>query len=375
MKLRRYDLYHVRPRFLLLRIETDEGLHGWGEPTLEGHCRPVEAAVRQMLDLIRHEDLRRIEHLWQRMYRSGFYRGGPVLCSAISGIEQALWDILGKSLNVPVYQLLGGRVRDRIRMYAQVGGMRPRVLLERYRRRRAMGFTTFKFGPWRRIAIVDSPSVIDKAVELLSMLKEEAAKEPGVEIDFALDGHGRLSPAMAIRFARALEPLSPLFLEEPCLPENVDTMVTVARSTTIPIATGERLYTRWGYREVLEKQAAAVLQPDLSHVGGILEARKVAAMAEVYYAAVAPHCPLSAVSLAACLQLAACTPNFLIQEHVSLGENLLTEPIVVKDGYADVPTKPGLGIDVDMEKLKALQYDGAWRTPELSHPDGAVADW
>ncbi len=371
MRIARHQLYHIRPRYLLLTLETDTGLIGWGEPTLEGQTQAVAAAVESLLRLIADEDPRRIEHLWQRMYRGGFYRGGPVLCSAISGIEQALWDILGKSLNVPVYQLLGGAVRDRIRIYGQIGSATPEAALEHYRKRRAEGLTAFKFGPWQAIKPVDSPAVVEQAVAVVEALRNEA----GSSIDLALDAHGRLSPAMAIRFARALEPYHPLFLEEPCLPENIDTMVTVARSTSIPIATGERLFTKWGYRQVLEKQAAAILQPDLSHMGGIFEARKVAAMAEVYYASVAPHCPLSAVSLAACLQLDACTPNFLMQEHISLGEDLLVEPFVIRDGYVDLPTGPGLGIDVDEGKLAALIYDGAWQTPELRHEDGSVADW
>ena len=371
MKIESYRLYHVRPRFLLLRIETDTGLHGWGEPTLEGHTPIVAAAVDRMMGLIRDEDPRRIEHLWQRMYRSGFYRGGPVLCSAISGIEQALWDILGKSLNVPVYQLLGGRVRDRIRVYGQMRGRRPEIILERFRRLRARGITMVKFSPWRAVNMIDAPAVVDRVTRIVAAVREEA----GPDIEIALDAHGRLTPAMSIQFAKALEPYRLAFLEEPCLPENVDALVTVARSTTIPIATGERLFTKWGYREVLEKQAAAIIQPDLSHVGGIFEARKIAAMAETYYATVAPHCPLSAVSLAACLQLAACTPNFLAQEQLTLGENLLTEPFVIKEGHVDVPTKPGLGIEVDEEKLAAITNEGSWRTPELRHKDGSVADW
>lgn len=371
MKIKHYEQYFVKPRFLLLRIETDSGLYGWGEPTLEGHTTVVAGAVDEMMRLIMGQDPRRIEHLWQKMYRAGFYRGGPILCSAISGIEQALWDILGKSLGAPVWQLLGGRVRDKVRMYAQLSGGRPEIVLERFRRERAKGFTAFKCGPWRAVNIVDAPAKIDRAVAVMAALREAA----GNKVEIALDAHGRLSPAMAIQFARALEPYRPMFIEEPCLPENVDTMVTVARSTCIPIATGERLFTKWGYRQVLEKQAASVIQPDLSHTGGIFEARKIAAMAEVYYAAIAPHCPLSSVSLAACLQLAACTPNFIVQEQKSLGEDLLVEPFKLTEGYIDVPTNPGLGIDVDMNKLAALQYDGRWRTPQLEHRDGSVADW
>lgn len=371
MKIHRITTYPVKPRYLLVKLETDSGLAGWGEATLEGRSRTVAAAVGELSERIGGEDPRRIEHLWQRMYRAGFYRGGPVFCSAISGIEQALWDILGKSLGVPVYQLLGGAARDRIRLYCQIPCETVEQALDAMRQRRAEGFTAFKLSPWRAINIVDHPAKIDRAVATVAALREAG----GAEIEIALDAHGRMSPAMAIQFARALEPYRPMFLEEPCLPENVDTMVRVARSTSIPIATGERLFTKWGYREVLEKQAAAILQPDPSHCGGIFEARKIAAMAEVYYAAVAPHCPLSAVALAACVQLAACTPNFLIQEHVTLGEDLLVRPFAPKGGYVDLPTAPGLGIEVDERKLAALAYDGAWQTPELRQDDGGVADW
>jgi galactonate dehydratase len=371
MKIRSFELFHVQPRFLLLKIETDTGLIGWGEPTLEGRSRSVAVAVAELMEMLVGEDPRQIEHHWQRMYRGGFYRAGAVLYSAMSGIEMALWDILGKSLNAPVWQLLGGKVRDRVRMYGQIHADSPGGYVEQYRRRRAEGLTAFKLGPWGATRIVDSPAVVEYAVACLEALRKDA----GSDIEFALDAHGRLSPAMAIRMAKALEPFHPMFLEEPCLPENVDTMVTVARSTSIPIASGERLFTRWGFRELIEKQAAAVIQPDLSHTGGILESRKIAAMAEVYYAACAPHCPLSAVSLAACLQLDACLPNFLVQEHVTLGEDILVEPFVIEDGYIEVTCKPGLGIEVDEKKARALSYDGAWHTPELRHGDGSIADW
>lgn len=371
MRIASYKLFHIQPRYLLLRLETDGGLVGWGEPTLEGRARTVATAIGELFEVIRGEDPRRIEHLWQLMYRTGFYRGGPILCSAISGIEQALWDLRGKSLGVPAHELLGGRVRDRIRVYRGLPSDSAEAALREMRVLRAKGVSAFKLVPWRATKAVDHPAVIDRAVEIVAALREEG----GSEIDIALDGHGRLSPAMAIQLARALEPYRPMFLEEPCLPENVDAMVRVARSTPIPIATGERLFTKWAYREYIEKQAAAVFQPDLSHCGGVFEARKIAAMAEVYYAGVAPHCPLSGVSLAACVQLAACTPNFLIQEFVTLGDEALVEPFVIEDGHIAIPCKPGLGIEVDEAKLAANAFDGAWQTPMLWHDDGAVADW
>lgn len=371
MKITSYNLYAIRPRNLLVRIETDKGICGWGEATLEGYVPTVAAAVDQLMTMIAGEDPRRIEHLWQRMYRGGFYRGGAVLCSAISGIEQALWDILGKSLNVPVHALFGGAVRDRIAVYGQILSGTPEQAVAQYQQRRQEGLTAFKLLPWEQVRIVDAPAVVQRAAETIRALREEA----GSAVQFAVDGHGRLSPATAVQIAATLEPYELMFFEEPCLPENVDAMVTIARATRIPIATGERLCTRWAFREVLEKQAAAIVQPDPSHVGGIWETRKIAAMAEVYYAAVAPHCPLSAVALAACLQVDACTPNFLMQEFVSLGEDLLVKPFVVKDGHIDVPTSPGLGIEIDEAKLAALRFDGKWATPELRHADGSVADW
>jgi galactonate dehydratase len=371
MKLAEFDLIHVRPRYLLLKIVTDQGLVGWGEPTLEGRARTVATAVAELLELIRGEDLRRIEHLVQRMHRSGFYRGGPVLCSAISGIEQALWDVLGKSLGVPVWQLLGGPVRDRIHVYRQVRGKTIDESVASAQSWVEAGYDTLKMSIFEAVQPVDSPRVIEEGVAWVAAVREAV----GADVALAVDAHGRLSPAMAIRAAEAMERYEILFLEEPCLPENVEALAHVASSTSIPVATGERLYTRFGFRPVLEQQAAALVQPDLSHCGGIFEGRKIAAMAEAYYVGMAPHCPLSVVSLAACLQLAACTPNFVIQECLTLGQELLVEPLAVVDSHIAVPSGPGLGIAVDEQKVAALRYAGDWQTPEFRHSDGSVADW
>ena len=233
------------------------------------------------------------------------------------------------------------------------------------------GFTIFKTGITGPLNIIDTPAKVEEEVRKIAGIREAL----GNEIDLGIDFHGRCSPAMSIRLARALEPYHPVFIEEPVLPENVDALVTVARSTTIPVATGERLFTRWGFRDVLEKQAAAILQPDISHAGGIFETRKIAAMAECYFVAIAPHCPLGPIALAACLQLDACIPNFLAQEHVTLGEGYLKEPFQVQAGYIKVPTKPGLGIELDEEALADKINDGDWETPQFRLPDGAVADW
>ncbi len=371
MKITRLETLYVKPRWVFLKAHTDSGLIGLGEPIVEGWSHTVAAAVQEMGRYLIGQDPMRIEHHWQAIYRGGFYRGGPVLTSALSGIEQALWDIKGKALGVPVYELLGGAVRDRIRMYRGFGGETPAEYANAARALRQQGFTAMKTSLSGPLQIVEKPRVIEEVVAIMAAVRDAV----GPDVDVAVDFHGRVSPALAVRLCQALEPYHPLFVEEPCLPENVDAMVTIARSTSIPIATGERLFTKWGFREVLEKQAARIVQPDLSHAGGILECKKIAAMAEVYYAAVAPHCPLGPIALAACLQLDACTPNFLCQEHTTLGEGYLREPFVLQDGYVTLPTGPGLGIALDEEAVEAKLYDGSWETPRLWHADGSVADW
>ena len=383
MKITKLETFHVRPRWLFLKIHTDEGLVGYGEPVLEGRARTVETAVNELASYLIGKDPLRIEHHWQAMYRGSFYRGGPVLMSAISGIEQALWDIKGKYYQMPIYEMLGGACRDKIRMYGHLKtvaierGNTIVQMVEVARQRKAEGFTAAKYSIIPPIQPIDTLAALDSHVERFAAVREALGKE----VDLAIDFHGRVSPAMAIRLAQALEPYYPMFIEEPCLPENVDTMVKIATSTTIPIAAGERLFTRWGFREYLEKQAVAVVQPDLCHVGGIFEARKLAAMAEVYYVTVAPHNPLGPISLAACLQLDACIPNFLLQEHPGmpekwdLGVGYLKQPFVIENGSIALPKGPGLGIELDEAFLQAQSYDGAWDTPRLYHEDGSVADW
>ena len=371
MKITKLETIFVRSRWLFLKVHTDEGIVGWGEPVVEGRSQTVAAAVHEIGRYLIGQDPRRIEHHWQAIYRGQFYRGEPMLCSALSGIEQALWDITGKWLGQPVYQLLGGAVRDRIRVYGWVGGESYGDYIESARVSVQAGFTALKTGVEGPLRIVDTPGRVEAAVQRFADLRGVV----GPNVDIGIDFHGRVSPALAVRLAAALEPYHPFFIEEPVLPENVDAMVTVARSTTIPIATGERLFTKWGFREVLEKQAAVILQPDLSHAGGILECKKIAAMAECYYAAIAPHCPLGPIALAACLQLDACIPNFLVQEHVTLGDGYLKTPFRISDGHIDLPTGPGLGIEIDEAALADKLYDGSWETPRLWHDDGSVADW
>ena len=384
MKITDLKMIHIRPRWMFLKIETDEGIVGWGEPVVEGRARTVETAVNELRPILIGADPLKIEHLWQTMYRGTFYRGGPVLCSAISGIEMALWDIKGKYYNMPVYEMLGGSCRDKIRMYGHLkptghpGEFPIPDMLAITDKRLEEGFTVMKYSIIPPIKPIDNMEMVDKVVERFAAVRERVGKK----VDIAIDFHGRVSPAMSIRLLQALEPYYPLFVEEPVLPENVDEMVRVSRSTTIPIAAGERLFTKWGFRELIEKQAVSVVQPDLCHCGGIFEARKIAAMAETYYMQIAPHNPLGPISLAACLQLDATVPNLLAQEHpgmpdhADLGVGLLKDPFKVEsDGCIRIPNGPGLGIEVDEEALEAYRFDGTWDTPRLLYDDNSVADW
>jgi galactonate dehydratase len=368
LRITRLETFLVKPRWLFLKVHTDEGIVGLGEPILEGRARTCVAAVEEIAPYLIGKDPRNVVHHWQAIYRHAFYRGGPIMTSALSGIEQALWDIKGKALGVPVYEMLGGPTRDRIRVYAHVGN-RP----ERLKERKAEGFTAFKTGVHNvtRSGVVASPRFIEEAADAFGALREAGGKDADIGIDF----HGAVSPQNAKLLIKELEPYQPLFIEEPVAAQNVDVMAEIARGTHLPIATGERLFTKWAFREVLEKGAASILQPDLCHAGGIMEARLIAGMAEAYYAAMAPHNPLGPISLAAGLQLAASIPNFLCQEQVSLGEGYLKEPFRVEGGHVPLPTGPGLGIELDEDAL-ADKLDHDWRNRETyDENDGSVVDW
>jgi galactonate dehydratase len=313
------------------------------------------------------KDPRQVVHHWQAIYRHAFYRGGPILTSVLSGIDTALWDIKGKALGVPIYELLGGPTRNRIRVYAHAGTP------ERLKEQLARGFTAFKTGPAKRrpARYVETPGAVQYAVEKFAELRKIA----GNEVDIAIDFHGAISPATAKLLIKGLEPYQPMFIEEPCQAQNHDIMAEIARGTHLPIATGERVFTKWGFREVLEKKAATILQPDLCHAGGITEVRLIAGMAEAYYATIAPHNPLGPISLAAGVQMSASIPNFLCQEQVSLGEGYLKKPFTVRDGYLDLPTGPGLGIELDEEAL-ADKIGHDWKNrEEYDADDGSVVDW
>jgi galactonate dehydratase len=368
--------------WIFVKVETDDGLIGWGEASLEWKTRAVAGAIADFEPFVVGVDPRRIEHLVQTMSRQPFFRGGIVASSALSGIEQACWDILGKSLNVPVYQLLGGAVRDRVRMYDHLGGGEmkalylddePQVMAERARESMAAGYTAVKVLAVPRTLPVDGPIPIKRAVATMAAIREAV----GEAVDIMVDFHGRTTPAMGIAYADALAPYRPLFIEEPALPENIDALAQVARATKIPVATGERLVSRFQFRELLERQACAVIQPDLCHCGGIWEARKIAAMAEAYYVSVAPHNPLGPIATAACIHFALATPNFLIQEAIRSDvpwRDEVVAPPRITDGYALPPAGPGWGAIVD-EAVAARHPFAQEDLLRYWHADGSVADW
>ncbi len=377
------QLFKLPPRWLFLKMITSDSIVGWGEPIVEGKADTVAAAVREMGDVIIGKDPANIEDIYQTLYRGSFYRGGPILMSAISGIEQALWDIKGKRLGVPVYELLGGAVRDKMQVYSWVGGDEPSELIEAVGRRREMGFNHVKMNAVGKVGWLETPEQIDTIVQKISQIRDEL----GWDISIGLDFHGRVRKAMAKQLMKALDPLKPMFIEEPVLSENLDALKVLSQYTAAPLAAGERLYGRSGFRPLLEQGYADIIQPDLSHAGGIWETRKIAAMAETYDVAIAPHCPLGPISFASALQLDFCAPNALIQE-TSLGIHYhddsmdlldyLADPEVfkVEDGYIKRNDLPGLGIEIDEEKVKeAAKKSHDWHNPIWRNDDGSITEW
>lgn len=372
MVITRIETLHLRPRWLVVRVHTDAGFAGLGEATLEGRCLAVEATLHEMGRWLIGQDPRRIEHIWQHLFRGGFYRGGPVLNSALSGVDQALWDILGKHLNAPVYQLLGGAVRERIRLYGWMNVTSTGdYIASAARLAEQHKFTAFKCTLTEAMRPLESRAALHEAVARFRAIRERL----GDAVDIGVDLHGRCTPAVSRQLAKLLEPFHPLFLEEPVLGDDPAALRELAAATSVPLATGERLYSRWDFQDLIAQRAVAVVQPDVAHAGGISELRRIAAAAEAREIAFAPHCPLGPVALAACLHVAAATPNLLCQEHVTLGETLLTRPFPVRDGYADLPAGPGLGIELDETKVAAQRFDGRWDNPRFAHADGGFAEW
>lgn len=382
MKITNIRLYQVPPRWLFLKVETDEGIVGWGEPVIEGRAHTVKAAVEELSQYIIGKDPMKIEDIWQVLYRSGFYRGGPILMSAMAGIDQALWDIKGKFFNAPVHQLLGGAVREKIKVYSWIGGDRPSDVAEEAKKKQSQGFTAIKMNGTEELQYIDSYEKVDALLERVDAIRKAVGKNFGIGVDF----HGRVHKPMAKILMKELDPYRLMFIEEPVLDENLEALKELSRHTSTPIATGERMYSRWDFKELLSTGYIDILQPDLSHAGGITECRKIATMAEAYDVAIAFHCPLGPIALAACLQVDAVSHNAFIQEqslgiHYNKGNDILDylkDPTVFQydNGFVNIPEGPGLGIEVDEEKVKEASLNSHnWKNPVWRHEDGSVAEW
>jgi galactonate dehydratase len=339
----------------------------------------VDGAFEALRDRFIGHDARRIEDIWQVAYRGGFYRGGPVLMSALAGLDQALWDLKGKAYGMPAWEMLGGKVRDNIRAYAWIGGDRPDDIAEAAQARKDQGFSAVKMNATGELDWMGTPKLFDEVVA-----RVEAVQAVGM--DAGLDFHGRVHRPMAKQLAKVLEPLGLLFIEEPLLSENMEGLAQFAQLVSTPIALGERLYSRWDFKPFFESRSVDIIQPDLSHAGGLLECRKIAAMAEAYDIAVAPHCPLGPLALASCLQLAACTPNLAIQEmslgiHYNVGADLLNfvtnpEALSPVEGNLPIPEGHGLGVTIDEDAVREVHKDRhRWRNPIWRHKDGSFAEW
>lgn len=382
MKISAIETFKVPPRWLFLKVTTDEGIIGWGEPVVEGRASTVEACVQELKPYLIGKNPMNIEDIWNELYRGGFYRGGPILMSAIAGIDQALWDIKGKYYDAPVYDLLGGTCREKTRVYSWIGGDRPNDILEQAKKAHDNGFTAIKMNATEELQIIDSFSKVENVLERVAIIRENLGKDFGIGIDF----HGRVHKPMAKILAKELEQYHPMFIEEPVLPENNEALREIARHTTIPIATGERMYSRWDFKKLLADGYVDIIQPDLSHAGGITECKKIISMAEAYDVAVAPHCPLGPIALASCLQVDATCHNVFIQEqslgiHYNKGNDILdylVDPSVFeyKDGFVENLKKPGLGIEINEEFVRDQQKVGhEWKNPVWRHADGTVAEW
>ena len=381
MKIKKIELFKVPPRWLFLKIITDVGIEGWGEPIVEGRADTVKAAVLELSEYLIGENALTIEDHWQKMYRGGFYSGGPILMSALAGIDQALWDIKGKYYNAPIYDLLGGRVREKVKVYSWIGGDRPHDVGHEAKKKQDMGFKAIKMNASEEMHYIDSNSKIQEVVERVATVRETVGEEMGIALDF----HGRIHRAMTKVLFKELSSFNLMFIEEPVLSENYEALANI-NDYGIPIALGERLFSRWDFKNILSSGYVDVIQPDLSHAGGISETKKIVTMAEAYDIAVAPHCPLGPISLAAALQIDACTPNVFIQEqslgiHYNQTNDLLDylkNPDVFKyeDGYIKMLEKPGLGIEINEAKVREMAKKGHnWKNPIWRNEDGTIAEW
>jgi galactonate dehydratase len=382
MKITKLTTFLVPPRWLFLKIETDEGVTGWGEPVVEGRAETVAACVAELADYLVGKDPSPIEDHWTVLYRGGFYRGGAIHMSALAGIDQALWDIKGKALGQPVHALLGGPVRQKMLVYSWIGGDRPEKLVEGARQAQSRGFSAIKMLATEELSYLDSHARLDAVVARVGALRDAMGPDFGIAVDF----HGRVHRPMAKQLAKELDPFHLMFIEEPVLSEHAEALKEIASHTAAPIALGERLFSRWDFKKILSDGLVDIIQPDPSHAGGITETRKIAAMAESYDVALAPHCPLGPVALAACLQLDAVCHNAVIQEqslgiHYNQTNDLLdyvsdASVFAYADGHVAIPQGPGLGVTVNEDAVRRGAAAGhRWRPPVWRHGDGSFAEW
>lgn len=381
MKIKSVNTYLVRPRWCIVEIVTDN-LVGYGEAVIEGKASTVSACVKEMEEYLIGKDPLNIEDIWNVLYRGAFYRGGPIIMSAIAGIDQALWDIKGKFFGAPVYDLLGGKCRDKIKVYCWVGGDRPSDVALAAKEKKEQGFTAIKMNATEELQMVDSYDKIDAVLERVASIREACGKYFGIAVDF----HGRVHKPMAKVLAKKLEEFDPMFIEEPVLCENMEEFKEIARSSNIPIATGERLFSKYDFKRLLTLGGVDIIQPDLSHAGGITEVRKISAMAEAYDVALAPHCPLGPIALSACLQVDAVSYNAFIQEqsmgiHYNVGKSVLDyvvnkEVFEFKNGWVNMPKGAGLGVELNKKLIiEENKTPHSWKNPVWRHADGSVAEW
>lgn len=376
------ELFKVPPRWLFLKIVTKGGIIGWGEPVVEGRADTVAACVQELSQHLIGRKADSIEDIWQTLYRGGFYRGGSILMSALAGIDQALWDIKGKSLGVPVHELLGGAVREKMKMYCWIGGDSPDVVIEQAQAKVNEGYKAVKMNATGALEWIDSIKKIKSVAKNIQLLREEF----GDNIDIGLDFHGRVHKGMVKPLIDELAPYRPMFIEEPILSENDEALDHIYSYSPIPIAMGERMFSRWDFKNILHKGVVDIIQPDLSHAGGISEVRRIASMAEAYDIALAPHCPLGPISLASALHVDFTCINAFIQEsslgiHYNQGYDLLDylenpEIFDLEDGYVSLLNAPGLGVEINEDELKIAQKIGhQWRNPIWRNADGSFAEW
>lgn len=382
MKITNINTYFVRPRWGFVEINTDSNISGWGEAVLEGHANAVLSCVNEMSEYLIGKNPSNIEDIFNILYRGGFYRGGGVMMSAISGIDQALWDIKGKVFNAPIYELMGGKCRDKIRVYSWIGGDRPSDTGKAAKEKMDQGFKAIKMNATSELTYIDSISKIDSVLERVASIRESCGKNFGIAIDF----HGRVHKPMAKVLAKKLEQFDPMFIEEPVLCENMEYFPEIAASCNIPIATGERLFSKYDYKRLFSIGGVDIIQPDLSHAGGITEVKKIASMAEAHDIALAPHCPLGPIALSACLQVDATSYNATIQEqsigiHYNKGRTVLDyilnpEDFKFTDGWVNMPTKPGLGVEINKKLvINENNTPHSWKNPLWRHDDNSVAEW